>query len=252
MPALVAVLAGLALVAIGELVRWGLARAFRLPTRRFGKLFVVPHGGPRPLRALAILSGTVVTYLGVVALAAAMYTCSGMPSKRLECIVTSVEPGYPAAGKLERGDRIIAIDGKPFDVSPSLVIDRLNGAPVKFTVVRHGETRDVTVQPFGHDGHWVTGFRPKLEHAREMDAGRAVGAAFRYPFVQVAHMFPAPAEHADPGGPKRIIDEYPVDRSAGETALGFAMLLAAYLLVIGFVVDLVRAAIAITRRDTRV
>jgi hypothetical protein len=245
MAVLVAVLLCVALVAMSELVRFGVARALRLPVRRIAKLFVVPRG-PRPLRMLAIASGTVATYLAIVALASVLYSCGGMPTTRLECIIESIAPGYPAEGKLERGDKIIAIDGRPFEVSPSTLIDADNGTPVRFTFLRRGASHDVTLQPVGKDGHWVIGFRPQLVRARVFDTGLAVREAFAFPFAQAAVLLPAPRrEFADPGGPKWIIDEYRIQIGPGEAALRLALLFSVYVLVLGFVADLVRCGLAL-------
>src|SRR5262249_18552238 len=157
--------------------------------RRFDKLFMVPQGGPRPLRAVAILAGSVGTYLGVVALAFGFFRATGVPTRTIECTVEEVVEGYPAYGKLEPGDRLVALDGMQVTVWPSLMIDQRNGAPVRLTVERGSTTRDVTLQPIGKDGHWVVGFRPRLE-TRSRDAGLAIGRAFAFPIRRAIELIP--------------------------------------------------------------
>jgi len=250
MPTLVAVLACIALVAVGELVRFGVARGLRLPTARFAKLFLVVRGGSRSNRVLATFAGSIATYLGVVAMAFALYTCAGFPTRELECTVESVVDGYPAAGKLERGDRIVAIDGKPMFASPSLLIDQQSGAAVRLTVVRHGDTRDVTIQPIGHDGHWILGFRPSLARVRTYDVVRALETALDYPIEQAGQLMPAlrGKEEPEPGGPKRIYDEYRLTPpGAGFIALARALQFGVYILLLGLAIDIGRVLRAVTR-----
>jgi uncharacterized protein len=71
-------------------------------------------------------------------------------------LLTSVKPGLPADGRLEEGDRILAVDGTPLSVSePELDFQtRVREAgdgqptPVRFTLERAGEVREVEV-PLG-------------------------------------------------------------------------------------------------------
>jgi membrane-associated protease RseP (regulator of RpoE activity) len=249
MPTVVAVLACIALVAVAELVRFGVARALRLPTARVAKVFVAFRGGPRWARAAAIFAGTLTTYLGVVGFAFLLATCAGMPTRDLECIVDEVPQGFPASGKLEKGDRIIAIDGRPFDRSPSLIFDEHNGGAVRFAVVRGNATRDVTIQPVGHDGHWIVGFRPRLTPVRTYDLPIALRRAFAFPLERAGELVPLVMgkEHAEPGGPKRIIDIYTFEIGPGELALRRAMQFGVYILVLVLLIDIARALRAVTR-----
>jgi uncharacterized protein len=67
--------------------------------------------------------------------------------------LTSVQPGLPADGRLEVGDRILAVDGTPLSASePELDFQtRVREAgggqdtPLRFTLERAGEMREVTV-----------------------------------------------------------------------------------------------------------
>jgi hypothetical protein len=251
MPTFIAVLLCLAVVAAAELVRFGVARAFRLPSTRVAKLFVAPRGGSRPLRALAIFAGTVTTYLGAVALAFMFFTCTGTPTRLVECTVIEVPPGYPATGKLEKGDRIIAIDGDKLDRSPSTIIDQKGGAPVRLTIVRRGEQRDVTIQPVGHDGHWIVGFRPSLEPALVYDPGLAVRLALAFPLRRAAQLFPAARDQgAQPGGPVRITEVFHrLQLSEGERVFRLAAHFIVYILLLVIAIDLARAVRAVMSRQ---
>src|SRR5690606_12057431 len=76
--------------------------------------------------------------------------------------VANVNAGYDAHGKLEVGDRILAVDDVPIlargkYVAPDGTVytegvlrERVNakkGAPVKITVLRAGQKHDVTITP---------------------------------------------------------------------------------------------------------
>ena len=254
MPVLVAVLVCVALVAIAELVRVGAAKLMRVPATRIARVFLEPTGGARWARAVAIFAGTVAMYLGVVLVAFAYYTTNGIPTKYLEVTVEEVAGGYPAVGKLMKGDRIIAVDGKPIEKSLNLAIDERNGAPVRLTFERGNTTQDVTVQPLGHDGHWIIGVRPRIGYARDYSGTLALERAFGYPIAQTKDLLPADEpQPADVGGPKRIFDIYSDHQpSAGALALRESMLFGVYVLLLVIAIDLVRAVRAITRRETRV
>ena len=60
-----------------------------------------------------------------------------------------VDPGRPAEGKLEPGDRILAVDGEEITSYPEVnrVIQRSANRPVKLMVARDDRTIDVTVTP---------------------------------------------------------------------------------------------------------
>jgi regulator of sigma E protease len=78
-----------------------------------------------------------------------------------EAGVAAVERGYPAAGKLEPNDRILAIDGRPVgpatDVSKRISAHRCAErpptagctaqTPVRLTVLRDGERRQLAITP---------------------------------------------------------------------------------------------------------
>ena len=68
--------------------------------------------------------------------------------------VFSVEKGKPAAGRLQPGDVIVAVDGAPVR-SPQDVTNAMGGksvgAPVQFTVHRNGKTRTVDLHTVAAD-----------------------------------------------------------------------------------------------------
>ncbi|HEY5944296.1 MAG TPA: M50 family metallopeptidase [Kofleriaceae bacterium] len=243
---LVAVVACIALLGAGELARYLVARMLGVPVVRVAKCFVGLRGGRRWARVVAIAAGTLTTYLGIVVLALAFYLTAGVPTGNLEVIVDSIVVGYPAQGKLEAGDRITAVDGAPLTRSLNLTVDGRNGAPVTLTFHRHGERREVTLTPIGHDGHWLLGLHPLVDQARSYEAGLAVRRAIGFPIEQVKALLPPPSDSADPGGPKRIVDTFrPPPATLTARTLRHALVWATYLLLIVVVVDIVRAARAV-------
>jgi Lon-like protease len=72
-----------------------------------------------------------------------------VPVSGTGAVVTGVQKGAPADGKLRVGDVITAIDGQPVTLADELgpiVRSRPAGAPVAFTVDRDGRIRQVTVE----------------------------------------------------------------------------------------------------------
>ena len=117
-------------------------------------------------RFITILAGPGTNYISAVVLGLALFAIHGLPSSWRFFGVAGVKPGYDAYGKLEPGDRILAVDGKPIlaegeyappggglikadPLNDSLVgrINAKHGAPVTLTIERDGARRDVAIQP---------------------------------------------------------------------------------------------------------
>ncbi|HTT50568.1 MAG TPA: PDZ domain-containing protein [Streptosporangiaceae bacterium] len=74
--------------------------------------------------------------------------------------VTQTEKGLPAAGVLHAGDVITAVDGTPVGCrhdTGTLIRQHGPDTPVTLTVLRHGQTRHVTVKTADVQGHSVIG-----------------------------------------------------------------------------------------------
>jgi len=68
-----------------------------------------------------------------------------IPFKTVDTVQATVR-GMPATGVLRRGDAIVAVDGKPVTChadAGTLIKARQPGAPVRLTVLRHGQTEQV-------------------------------------------------------------------------------------------------------------
>jgi hypothetical protein len=193
----------------------------------------------------------------VVVLSLAFFCCHGVESTDHYYGVAEVFDGYDAVGKVQRGDRILAVDGTPvfFEQGPPLVImvTEHHGDPVVLTVRRDGIDRQVTIKPKLKDdgrGLWVLGIRPMRQTDSITDLATTVPIALRFPFDEtravarsVCELF-AGSETADPGGPRRIIDEY--ERAVEPWwifSIELTLQYAVYLMLIMISADLVRAAL---------
>src|SRR6516162_2708865 len=64
-------------------------------------------------RFVTIFAGPATNYISAIVLAMCLYTCHGEDSSWKWYGVAAVKDGYDAAGKLEVGDRIVAVDHVP-------------------------------------------------------------------------------------------------------------------------------------------
>jgi regulator of sigma E protease len=215
-------------------------------------------------RFLTIFAGPATNYISAIVLAFGLYTCHGVNSQWRWYGVAALKDGYDAAGKLEVGDRIIAVDHVPIlahgdyqtTEGPILHADNLvkrvnakNGAAVTLTVIRGGMPVDVSIQPkvatddsgkeLLQDGKrfFLMGIVP-IEQPDLVEVGvvGAVGAALVYPVEQTKAIGSGlweivnGKEKADPGGPKRIFDEFAKAWKAGKTrGIELLMMLSVYL-----------------------
>jgi regulator of sigma E protease len=215
-------------------------------------------------RFITIFAGPATNYLSAIVLALGLYTCHGVDSSWKWYGVAAVKDGYDAAGKLEVGDRIIAVDHAPILArgeyqpehatvlkSDSLVarVNAKNGDAVTLTVIRNGAPVDVAIQPQrakGDDGKdlmqngkpvFLLGIVP-AEQPDVLDLGLigTTGAALEYPVEQTKLIAGGlweiinGKEKADPGGPKRIYDEFAKAWKLGAvTGIKLLMMLSVYL-----------------------
>jgi regulator of sigma E protease len=197
-------------------------------------------------RFVTIFAGPATNYLSAIALAFVLYTCHGVKSTERWYGVDEVMPGYDAVGKLESGDRIVAVDHDEILASRGdSLIERVNkkaGGPVTLTVQRDGKNVDVTIQPKlskDRDGKptYLLGIVP-VQQSDLVDVGvvGAATAALEFPIDQTKAIgsglwkIVTGAEEADPGGPKRMVDEFRKAFKAGwVSGIELLMLLSVYL-----------------------
>jgi regulator of sigma E protease len=211
-------------------------------------------------RFLTIFAGPATNYISAIVLAFVLYSCHGADSSWRWFSIAQVNAGFDAVGKLEVGDRILAVDEVPllaqgtYKMADGTVIKadglsaRVNakqGAPVKLTVLRGGQKLDVTVQPklvFRDLPHstkpmYLMGIMPIQEpDLLELGIVESTVAAVKYPVIQTKVILGflydiiKGKEEADPGGPKRIYDEFAKAWKLGAvTGLKLLMILSVYL-----------------------
>ena len=160
-------------------------------------------------------------YAYIVALGLGLSLGRGVMTERGWYGVGAVLESFDARGKLEVGDRIVAIDGTPLHVpSTQTLVEAVNarrGAPVILAIVRDGWPMSVVVQPKldrRRDGDvWVLGIRPRLDAEYDSDVGPAIVHALHYPIGQVEQGLGQLQErlNRDPDEPRgyyRVVDEY--------------------------------------------
>ena len=199
-------------------------------------------------RFLTIFAGPATNYLSAVLLVFGLYTCHGVRSSEKYFGVVDVLPGYDAVGKLEKGDRIIAVDGdKIFAHTGTGLTERVvakKGAPVTITVKRDDKLVDVSITPKTYVDWWL-GDEDKPSYLLGITRNRqadvvsigileAAKRSIIYPVEQTKviagglYGIVRGTEKADPGGPKRIVEEF---KSAFEISIVFGIELLAMLSV---------------------
>jgi regulator of sigma E protease len=206
------------------------------------------HAYPnRPVwqRFLTIFAGPATNYLSAIVLAMALYTCHGIDVPHWYG-VGKVMPEYDAYGKLEPGDRIVAINQVPLFInSGHNLMERVNesrGAPLTLTLERGGTRRDVQILPRqDKDATGKTIWRIGVQYEQQqlvvgVGVLDAAERALIYPVEQTRAIGKAlygivfGSEKADPGGPIRMVEEFYRAFSAGVVpGINLLMMLSVYL-----------------------
>lgn len=180
-------------------------------------------------RFVTIFAGPATNYLSAIVLAFLLYTCHGQETN--EWHVDQLMPGYDAYGKLQSGDRIVAVDGVPmYSPTPSQLSAAVNargGAPVTLSIARGVAVVPITITPKPSIDE-VTGkpavndkggpvFLLGIREAPDVapvGVGDALKNAIAYPVIQTKvigqglYDIAFGSAKADPGGPKRIVEEF--------------------------------------------
>lgn len=115
-------------------------------------------------RFLTIFAGPATNYISAIVVAFALFTCAGVRSDYRFYGVGDIQPGYDANGKLQVGDRILAVDHVPIMaageyIAPDSTVyrhddkDSLRGRvnstdkDIVITVLRDGKKLDFTIKP---------------------------------------------------------------------------------------------------------
>jgi len=211
-------------------------------------------------RFLTIFAGPATNYLSAIVLAFLLYNCHGQESSWRWFSVAHVNEGFDASGKLQVGDRILAVDDMPLlarggvgqtggKANPGAGaprgVKRKDGGPVKVTVPRAGQLFDVTITPklafvglpYATEKTYLMGIVP-TEQPDVLDVGvlTSIKDSLQYPIDQTKMIggglydIVVGKEEADPGGPKRIYDEFAKAWKIGAvTGIKMLMILSVYL-----------------------
>jgi regulator of sigma E protease len=172
-------------------------------------------------RFATIFAGPATNYLSAIILAFLLYSCHGMKSNHWH--VGELLEGYDAYHKLAPGDHIVAVDNVPM-FAPSATdlaekVNARNGAPMKLTVWRGVFVFDVVITPkiATNEQTKLPTYRLGILQAQDLAQvgyGEAAGAALVYPVEQTKvigkglYDIVFGSAKADPGGPKRIVEEF--------------------------------------------
>lgn len=199
-------------------------------------------------RFLTIFAGPATNYLSAILLAFLLYNCHGVEGTTAYIGVDEVMPGYDALGKLESGDRILQVDHEAIfasDANERSLTGRITakkGAPVLLTVERDGKTLDVSITPRSDKDDkgnpiYLIGIHKTVQtDTVSVGVFDAAGRALVYPIEQTKviagglYDIITGAQKADPGGPKRIVEEFSKHFRAGfVTGIKLLMMLSVYL-----------------------
>ena len=175
-------------------------------------------------RFVTIFAGPATNYISAVVVMFALYMFHGEASPQKYYGVDEVLADYDSVGKLAVGDRILAVDHEKVLLSsgPSLTerVTAKDGAPVTLTVERDDKQFDVSITPKlqttkdGKKAYYV-GIKP-TEQFDMVDVGLIAAAkdALEFPIEKTQliavglYRIVTGQEAADPGGPKRMVDEF--------------------------------------------
>jgi regulator of sigma E protease len=104
-------------------------------------------------RIATIFAGPATNWLTAVVIAFGLFMCAGVPESTVYYGVGDVSAGFDAVGKLQPGDRILAINDRPiYLVNPDGKIQllceelgKLGGKPARMKVLRNGKEETVEV-----------------------------------------------------------------------------------------------------------
>ena len=110
-------------------------------------------------RVVVIAAGPAMNVLVAFLILFVLFSIKGVPTNDPSNRIGAVEAGYPAAGVLHAGDKIVAVDGKRMDpakFSTQIASHKCAGkpvkgckatTPVKLTIQHDGKVRTVTLTP---------------------------------------------------------------------------------------------------------
>jgi regulator of sigma E protease len=146
-------------------------------------------------RFATIFAGPGTNYLTAIVIGLILFATAGVHSGTSWYLVDTVEPGFDATGKLEKGDRLLRVNGEPIYFSyegevQKPLSERVNetqGAPLAVTVLRDGQEVDLEITPqLGRNEKDEEVFRLGIglefqEERAGVGVGGVIGEALYYP-----------------------------------------------------------------------
>jgi regulator of sigma E protease len=153
-------------------------------------------------RIATIFAGPGTNYLAAVVLAFGLYTCAGIPQDVTYYGVEATQEGYDAHAKLQKGDRLLAIDGQAiYAVGPdgkqselSKITNAIGDREAIVTVLRQGQRLEIPIRAKFDDSkdvkRWRLGITRYQGQFDRSDVGVVTAAkeAVAYPFRQTAYI----------------------------------------------------------------
>ena len=131
------------------------------------------HAQPVWKRIVVIAAGPAVNLVLAIVLLVFFFAAIGSPGPPTNQI-RNVEPGFPAAGEIRPGDRLVSVDGRrgdPATLSQAIASHRCAGPqrdgcraerPATLVVERDGKPREITLRPVFDDSVPDQAPRPRL------------------------------------------------------------------------------------------
>jgi regulator of sigma E protease len=140
-------------------------------------------------RFATIFAGPATNYLFAVVLAFGLFAGAGLHGGLRTSEITEVRDGSAAAGVLQKGDKLVGVEGKPMDVDLSVLINEIGDRDAEFQIERDGQPMTVVIHPKYDDE--ARSYRLGIGHnvlllPDRVDVGIATAAkeAIIYPVVQ--------------------------------------------------------------------
>jgi len=218
----------------------------------------------RRRRLAALLGGIGAHYLGLAALAFGLYLWWGTPTGASHVVVDHIREDSDAYGKLDPGDRLLAIDGQDltYGLQPmrelGAFVRASRGRPVSIVAERDGTSRTVVVTPAPDDAmEYRLGVVFHYQPDREAGAGAAAVAGLVDPGRRAAWAaralwrVVAGGERFELGGPVAIVAVTEAPAPGLAVAAGWALVLGVYEGILFLLVDLVLFALGLRRASAR-
>src|SRR4030095_8402677 len=100
-------------------------------------------------RFVTIFAGPFANYVFAILMIAVVYAVAGIETERDPDRVSEAKENYPAAGKIESGDRILSVNGQTTDGFQRFKDEaqKAKGAPVTIRLLRRGQEHEVHLTP---------------------------------------------------------------------------------------------------------